>query len=184
MRRILCALLVGVMTVFLSAQAQILSTHEIVRMLSAQGDVTASVMYPALGQWQLELYNLPNRTDFFSAQYLVDADENGKFEVGLDPVYEITGQPKLVTAHATAFCGSPQPFVEIRVQAIVDFQITRNGQPQGGKQSGTILFLASGDLRGPWLMMLSVDFDNDGTSEGVLGVSTRFALPLIPPKCP
>jgi hypothetical protein len=184
MRRILCALLVGVMTVFLSAQAQILSTHEIVRILSAQGDVTASDMYPALGQWQLELYNLPNRTDFFSAQYLVDADENGKFEVGLDPVYEITGQPKLVTAHATAFCGSPVPFVEIRVQAIVDLQVTRNGQPQGGKQAGTILFLASGDLRGPWVMMLSVDLDNDGMSEGVLGVSTRFALPIIPPQCP
>jgi hypothetical protein len=107
MRRILCALLVGVMTVFLSAQAQILSTHEIVRMLSAQGDVTAADLQPALGQWQLELYNLPNRTDFFSAQYLVDADENGKFEVGLDPVYEITGQPKLVTAHVKVFCGSP-----------------------------------------------------------------------------
>jgi hypothetical protein len=184
MRRILCALLVGVMTVFLSAQAQTLSTHEIVRMLSAQGDVTAADLQPALGQWQLELYNLPNKTDFFSAQYLVDADENGKFEVGLDPVYEITGQPRLVTAHATAFCGSPQPFVEIRVQAIVDFQITRNGQPQGGKQSGTILFLASGDLRGPWTMMLSVDLDNDGTSEGVLGVSTRFAVPILLPKCP
>jgi hypothetical protein len=184
MRRILCALLVGVMTVFLSAQAQTLSTHEIVRMLSAQGDVTAADLQPALGQWQLELYNLPNKTDFFSAQYLVDADENGKFEVGLDPVYEITGQPRLVTAHATAFCGSPQPFVEIRVQAIVDFQITRNGQPQGGKQSGTILFLASGDVRGPWTMVLSVDLDNDGTSEGVLGVSTRFAVPILLPKCP
>jgi hypothetical protein len=184
MRRILCALLVGVTVVFLSAQAQILSTHEIVRILSAQGDVTASDMYPALGHWQLELYNLPNKTDFFSAQYLVDADENGKFEVGPDPVYEITGQPKLVTAHATVFCTSPAPFVEIRVHVIADFQVSRNGQPQGGKQSGTILFLASGDLRGPWLMMLSVDFDNDGTSDGVLGVSTRFALPLIPPKCP
>jgi hypothetical protein len=184
MRRILCALLVGVMTVFLSAQAQILSTHEIVRILSAQGDVTASDLQPALGQWQLELYNLPNRTDFFSAQYLVDADENGKFEVGLDPVYEITGQPKLVTAHVKVFCGSPQPFVEIRVQAIADLQVTRNGQPQGGKQAGTILFLASGDLRGPWTMMLSVDLDNDGTSEGVLGVSTRFAVPILIPQCP
>jgi hypothetical protein len=85
MRRILCALLVGVTVVFLSAQAQTLSTHEIVRVLSAQGDVTTSDLHPALGQWQLELYNLPNRTDFFSAQYLVDADENGKFEVGARP---------------------------------------------------------------------------------------------------
>ena len=184
MRRILCALLVGVTVVFLSAQAQILSTHEIVRTLSAQGDVTASDLYPALGQWQLELYNLPNKTDFFYAQYLVDTDENGKFEMGLDPVYEITGQPRLVTAHVKVFCSSPEPFVEIRVQAIVELQVTRNGQPQGGKQSGTILFLASGDLRGPWVMMLSVDLDNDGTSEGVLGVSTRFALPIIPPECP
>ena len=184
MRRILCALLVGITGVFLSAQAQILSTHEIVRTLSAQGDVTASDLYPALGQWQLELYNLPNKTDFFYAQYLVDTDENGKFEMGLDPVYEITGQPRLVTAHVKVFCSSPEPFVEIRVQAIVELQVTRNGQPQGGKQSGTILFLASGDLRGPWVMMLSVDLDNDGTSEGVLGVSTRFALPIIPPECP
>ncbi len=184
MRRILCALLVGVAIAFLSAQAQIVFTHEIVRILSAQGDVTASDLHAALGQWRLELYNLPNKTDFFSAHYLVDADENGKFEMGLDPVYEITGQPRLVTAHATAFCSSPEPFVEIRVQAIVDLQVTRNGQPQGGKQTGTILFLASGDLRGPWIMMLSVDVDNDGTSEGVLGVSTRFALPIMPPTCP
>jgi hypothetical protein len=136
MRRILCALLVGVMIVFLSAQAQILSTHEIVRVLSAQGDVTASDLQPALGQWQLELYNLPNRTDFFSAQYLVDADENGKFEVGLDPVYEITGQPKLVTAHVKVFCGSPQPFVEIRVQAIVDSSDHAQRPAPRGEASG------------------------------------------------
>ncbi len=182
MRRILCALLVG--GTFLSAQAQTLSTHQIVRVLSAQGDITASDLQAALGQWQLELYNFPTKTDFFSAQYLVDADENGRFEAGLDPVYEITGQPRLVTAHATAFCSSPQPFVEMRVHVIADFQIRRNGQPQGGPQSGTILFLSSGDVRGPWVMMLSVDLDNDGTSEGVMGISTRFALPLIPPRCP
>jgi len=182
MRRILCALLVGVMTVFLSAQAQILSTHEIVRMLSAQGDITASDLQPALGQWQLELYNLPNKTDFFSAQYLVDADENGRFEVGIDPVYTITGKPRLVTATATAYCGVPEPFVTIRVSVLADFQIVRDGQPAGGTQFGTILFL--GDERGPWIMMLSVDLDNDGTSEGVMGFSTRFTLPLLPPQCP
>lgn len=48
------------------------------------------------------------------------------------------------------------------------------------KQFGTILFLSTGDVRGPWIMMLSVDLDNDGTSEGVMGVSTRFAVPIIP----
>lgn len=184
MRRILFALLVGIVTVFVSAQAQILSTHEIVRILSAQGDITSSDLQAALGQWQLELYNLPNRTDFFFAQYLVDADENGKFEAGVDPVYAITGHPRLVTATARVFCGGPAPSVEIRVHVIADFQVTRNGQPVGDAQSGTILFLSSGDVRGPWLMMLSLDLNNDGISEGVLGVSTRFALPIIPPKCP
>lgn len=182
MRRVLFVLLIGVVAV--SVQAQILSTHEIVRILSAQGDVTASDLQAALGQWQLELFNLPNKTDFFSAQYVVDADENGKFEAGVDPVYTIIGQPRLVTATARAFCGGPAPFVEIRVHVIADFQVARNGQPVGGTQSGTMLFLASGDLRGPWIMMLSLDIDNDGTSEGVMGVSTRFALPIIPPKCP
>jgi len=184
MRRILFALLVGVVTVLLSAQAQTLSTHEIVRILSAQGDVTSADLQPALGQWQLELFNLPNKTDFFQAQYLVDADENGRFEAGLDPVYTIAGQPRLVTATARAFCGGPAPSVEIRVHVIADFQVTRNGQPVGGTQSGTILFLSSGDVRGPWIMMLSLDLDNDGVSEGVLGVSTQFALPIIPPRCP
>ncbi len=184
MRRTLCVLLVGVVAVFLSVQAQSVSTHKIVRILSAQGDVTASDLQAALGQWQLELYNLPNKTDFFSAQYLVDADENGRFEAGVDPVYMITGQPRLVTATARVFCGGPAPFVEIRVHAIADFQLFINGQPVGGAQSGTILFLSSGDRRGPWIMMLSLDLNNDGKSEGVLGVSTRFALPIIPPTCP
>lgn len=91
MRRILSALLVGVMAVFLSAQAQTISTHEIVKVLSAQGDVTSSDLQAALGQWQLELFNLPHKTDFFQAQYVVDADENGRFEVGVDPVYTIMG---------------------------------------------------------------------------------------------
>jgi hypothetical protein len=185
MRRILCALLVGITVVFLSAQAQIVSTHEVVRILSAQGDVTASDLQAALGQWQLELFNLPNKTDFFSAQYLVDADENGKFEMGLDPVYEITGQPRLVTATARAFCSGPAPFVEVRVHVIADFQVLVNSQPLGGTQVGTILFFSSGGGRGgPWIMMLSLDLNNDGKSEGALGVSTRFALPILPPKCP
>ncbi len=182
MRRIPCALLVSVAIVFLSAQAQILSTHEIVRILSAQGDVTSSDLQAALGQWQLELYNLPTKTDFFSAQYLVDADENGRFEMGQDPVYSITGQPRLTTATATAYCSVPEPFVTIRVHVLADFQLSINGQPQGGTQFGTILFV--GDERGPWIMMLSLDLNNDGKSEGVMGVSTRFALPLIPPTCP
>ncbi|MCX8102998.1 MAG: hypothetical protein N3E42_00935 [Candidatus Bipolaricaulota bacterium] len=184
MRRILVVLLVGVGAVVLGVQGQVLSTHEIVRVLSAQGDVTSSDLQAALGQWQLELYNLPNKTDFFSAQYLVDADANGKFEVGVDPVYAITGQPRLVTATARVFCNRPDQPVEARVHVIADFQVARNGQPQGGTQSGTILFLALGDLRGPWLMTLSLDLNNDGKSEGVLGMATRFALPLIPPKCP
>lgn len=184
MRRTLCVLVVGVVAVFLSAQAQTVSTHEIVRVLSAQGDVTASDLQAAFGQWQLELYNLPNKTDFFQADYLVDADENGKFEIGVDPVYTITGQPRLVTARATAFCGGPMPFIEMRVHLLGDFQVALNGHPQGGTQSGTVLFLSSGDGRGPWLMMLSLDLNNDGKSEGVLGVSTRFALPIIPPTCP
>ncbi|MFN4218357.1 MAG: hypothetical protein ACK4HB_03645 [Candidatus Bipolaricaulia bacterium] len=182
MRRILFALLVGAVAVFLSAHAQTLSTHEIVRILSAQGDVTSSDLQAALGQWQLELYNLPNKTDFFSAQYLVDADENGKFEVGVDPVYTITGKPRLATATATAYCGVPEPFVTIRVNVLADFQVVRDGQPLGGTQFGTILFL--GEVRGPWIMMLSLDLDGDGTSESVMGFSTRFALPIIPPKCP
>ncbi len=169
---------------FSSSQAQTVSTHEIVRILSAQGDVTASDLQAALGQWQLELYNLPNKTDFFQANYLVDTDENNKFEIGVDPVYSITGQPRLVTARATAFCGGPMPFIEMRVHVLGDFQVALNGHPQGGTQSGTILFLSSGDGRGPWLMMLSLDLDGDGGSEGIVGVSTRFALPMIPPQCP
>ncbi len=182
MRHILSALLVGVMAAFLSAQAQTLSTHEIVRVLSAQGDVTSSDLLAALGQWQLELSNLPNKTDFFSAHYLVDADENGKFEAGQDPLYTITGKPRLATATATVFCGVPEPFVTIRVNVLADFDVVRDGQRVGGTQFGTILFL--GDVRGPWIMMLSVDLDGDGISEGVMGVSTRFALPIIPPQCP
>lgn len=182
MRRVLLALLVSVVAVFLSVQAQTISTHEIVTVLSAQGDVTSSDLQAALGQWQLELYNLPNKTDFFSAQYLVDADENGRFEVGLDPVYTITGKPRLATATTTVYCGVPEPFVTIRVNVLADFQIVRDSQPFGGPQFGTILFL--GDVRGPWIMMLSLDLDNDGTSEGVMGFSTRFALPIILPQCP
>ena len=182
MRRILSALLVGVGAVVLSVQAQTLSTHEIVRILSAQGDVTSSDLQAALGQWQLELYNLPNKTDFFFAQYLVDADENGKFEMGVDPVYTITGQPRLATATTTVYCGVPEPFVTMRVNVLADFQVSRDSQPLGGTQFGTLLFF--GDVRGPWLMMLSLDLNNDGKPEGVMGVSTRFALPIIPPKCP
>lgn len=185
MRRIISVLLVGVVAIVVgTVHAQTISTHEIVRVLSAQGDVTASDLQAALGQWQLELYNLPHKTDFFQAEYLVDADANGKFEIGFDPVYTITGQPRLVTARATAFCGNPLPFIEIQVRALADFQVARNGQPQGARQFGTMLFLALGDGRGPWLMNLSVDLDNNGVSEGVMGISTRFMLPIIPPQCP
>lgn len=184
MRRILFALLAGVVTVVLSVQAQTISTHEIVKVLSAQGDVTSSDMQAALGQWQLELFNLPHKTDFFFAQYVVDADENGKFEIGVDPVYTITGYPRLATAQTTVFCSAPMTFAEIRIHVLADFEVALNGQAQGTKQFGTILFLSTGDMRGPWLMMLSVDLDGDGTSEGVMGVSTRFAVPIIPPECP
>lgn len=184
MRRIFIALVLSVVTVVMSGQAQTLSTHEIVRILSAQGDVTSSDLQAALGQWQLELFNLPHKTDFFTAQYVVDADGNGKFEAGVDPVYSINGYPRLATARTTVFCSGPTPFVEIRIHVLADFEVTLNGRAQGGKQFGTILFLSTGDIRGPWFMMLSVDLDNDGTSEGVLGVSTRFAVPIIPPTCP
>lgn len=184
MRRIVSALLVGAVIVALSVQAQTISTHEIVKVLSAQGDITSSDLQAALGQWQLELFNLPHKTDFFSAQYIVDADENGRFEVGVDPVYTILGYPRLATAHTTVFCNVPVPFVEIRIHVLADFEVARNGQAQGMKQFGTMLFLSTGDVRGPWLMMLSVDLDNDGTSEGIMGVSTWFAVPIIPPQCP
>ncbi len=184
MRRILLALLVGLVVVFLSVQAQTISTHEIVKVLSAQGDVTSSDLQAALGQWQLELFNLPHKTDFFQAQYIVDADENGKFEIGVDPVYTIMGYPRLATARTTVFCNVPMPFVEIRIHVLADFEVALNGQAQGIKQFGTILFLSTGDVRGPWIMVLSVDLDNDGTSEGVMGISTRFAVPIIPPQCP
>lgn len=184
MRRILLALLVGVVAVFVSVQAQTFSTHEIVRILSAQGDITSSDLQAALGQWQLELFNLPHKTDFFRAEYVVDANENGKFEIGVDPVYAIMGYPRLATARTTVFCSAPMPFIEIRIQVLADFEVTLNGQAQGMKQFGTILFLSTGDMRGPWIMMLSLDLDNDGTSEGVMGISTRFAVPIIPPQCP
>ncbi len=52
MRRTLLVLLVGVVAVSVSVQAQSVSTHEIVRILSAEGDVTASDLQAAFGQWQ------------------------------------------------------------------------------------------------------------------------------------
>jgi hypothetical protein len=123
----------------------------------------------------------PSRRDCCSAQYLVDADENGKCDVGLDPVDEITGLPELVyrprekcsVAALSRSSGVP------RAGHCTIFRSTRNGQAaRAGSKRARFSFWRR-ETAGPWTMVLSVDLDNVGTApEGVLGVSTRFAVPI------
>lgn len=167
-----------------SAQAQTLSAHAVVRVLAAAGDVTIADLQPALGSWRVEISPLPTVPTLFEAVYLVDANADGKFDHNTDPVYALRGVPRLATASVTVRCSGGSPlFVEGRINILLDVQLTVNGQPQGGVQFATLTLLALGDLR-TWTMILSLDLNGDGVSEGLTGTATRVAPPLLVPSCP
>ncbi|MCI2431640.1 hypothetical protein LM602_03670 [Candidatus Acetothermia bacterium] len=167
-----------------SSLGQTLSTHALLRVFAAEGDLFSADLTAVYGRWEAAIFNLPTKTDFFEANYLADANADGKFEVGVDPFYTIKGSPTLATASATVRCSSGQPlFTQIRVHVLLNVELFVNGQRRGSTQSATAFFL-SDRLRGPWLMTLALDLNGDGISESVLGTSTRFSPPLILPACP
>ncbi len=166
------------------ALGQTLSTHTVLRVFAAEGDLFAADLVAAYGRWEAAIFSLPTKKDFFEANYLVDANGDGKFEVGVDPLYTIKGLPTLATASATVRCSGGQPlFIQIRAHLLMNAELFVNGQLRAGAQPATALFL-SDSLRGPWTMTLSLDLNGDGISDSVLGTSTRFAPPLILPSCP
>ncbi|MCS6937072.1 MAG: hypothetical protein NZ610_03835 [Candidatus Bipolaricaulota bacterium] len=186
MRRLSLALLaLAVLVVGAEAPAQqVLSAHSVLRLLSAEGDLTSSDLQPALGTWRVEISPLPTVSPLFEAIYLVDANADGKFDQNSDPVYALRGVPRLATANVTVRCSGGSPlFIEGRIHVLLDVQVTVNGQPRGGVQFATLMLLALGDLR-TWTMMLSLDLNGDGVSDGITGIATRVAPPLIAPSCP